>query len=115
MPVLPILLIEDDRDLARILEHVLIDADYKVEVVGTVAAAYQSISRGSYSLVIADLRLPDGSGAEVADEAAKHGIKTAILSGYAHQLTREVADRHEIMLKPMRPMELITTVRRLIG
>ena len=114
MAVLPILLVEDDRDLARILEHVLIDADYKVEVVGTAAAAYQCINRGSYSLVIADLRLPDGNGAEVADEAVERGIKTAILSGYVHQLTPAVADRHEIMLKPMRPVELITTVRRLI-
>jgi CheY-like chemotaxis protein len=68
-----------------------------------------------YSLVIADLRLPDGDGAEVADDASERGIKTAILSGYVHQLTPAAAERHEIMLKPMRPVELITAVRRLIG
>ena len=113
--MLPILLIEDDRDLARILEHVLIDDGFRVEVVATAAEAYQCINRGSYSLVIADLRLPDGNGAEVADAAAERGMKTAILSGYVHQLTRAAAERHEIMLKPMRPFELITTVRRLIG
>src|SRR5689334_10148365 len=101
MPMLPILLIEDERDLARILEHVLIDEGHKVEVVGTAEAAYQCIRRGSYSLVIADLRLPDGNGAEVANAAAERGMKTAILSGYVHQLTPEAADQHEIMLKPM--------------
>jgi DNA-binding response OmpR family regulator len=42
-----ILLVEDDRDVARILEHVLIDAGYNIEVVGTAAAAYQCISRGA--------------------------------------------------------------------
>ena len=110
-----ILLVEDDRDVARILEHVLIDAGYNVEVVGTAAAAHQCIGRGAYSLVIADLRLPDGDGAEVADDASERGIKTAILSGYVHQLTPAAAERHEIMLKPMRPVELITAVRRLIG
>jgi len=115
MPGLPILLVEDDHDGARILEHVLVDGGYTVEAVGTAAEAYQRLNRGIYALVIADLRLPDGDGAQVADDAAERGIKTAILSGYVYQLTPAAADRHEVMVKPMRPGELIRTVRRLIG
>jgi DNA-binding NtrC family response regulator len=65
--------------------------------------------------VIADLRLPDGDGLTLVDYAAELGIKTAIISGYVHQLTSEAADRHEVMVKPMRPIELVTTVRHLIG
>jgi hypothetical protein len=65
--------------------------------------------------MITDLRLPDGDGLALADYAADLGIKTAIISGYVHRLLPEVADRHEVMVKPMRPIELINAVRRLIG
>ena len=46
---------------------------------------------------------------------AELGSKTAILSGYLHQLDPRAADRHYVMVKPMRPIELIDAVRRLIG
>jgi hypothetical protein len=52
---------------------------------------------------------------DVADHAAELGAKTAIISGYIHQLKPEAAERHEIMPKPMRPVELISAVKRLIG
>jgi hypothetical protein len=42
-------------------------------------------------------------------------MKTAIRSGYLHRLPAEAADRHEVMVKPMRPVELIDAVRHLIG
>jgi DNA-binding response OmpR family regulator len=114
MPERRILLVEDDPDLAPILEHVLIDEGYTVDVAGTLRQARLRLDEPAYSLVIADLRLPDGNGLALADYAAELGIKTAIISGYVHQLTSEAADRHEIMIKPMRPIELITTVKRLI-
>jgi DNA-binding response OmpR family regulator len=110
-----ILLVEDDPDVARILLHVLFDEGYSVDSVGTAAEAYMRLSENAYALVITDLRLPDGNGADVADNAAELGAETAIISGYVHQLTPDTADRHEVMAKPMRPVELITTVRRLIG
>lgn len=115
MPATRILLVEDDPDLARILEHVLNDSGYFVDSAATAAEAYIRLTECSYSLVIADLRLPDGNGMDVADHAAELGAKTAIISGYVHQLQPEAAERHEIMPKPMRPVELISAVRRLIG
>jgi hypothetical protein len=51
----------------------------------------------------------------LADRAAELGIKTAIISGYVHRLPPDAADRHEVMVKPMRPIELINAVRRLMG
>ena len=59
--------------------------------------------------------MPDGDGMVLADHAAELGIKTAVMSGYVHRLAPETADRHEVMAKPMRRVELITIVRRLIG
>ena len=115
MPERRILLVEDDRDLAPILEHVLLSEGYAVDVARNMAQAQAHLDQQLYTLVIADLRLPDGDGLEIADHAAETGLKTAIISGYVHQLAPEIADRHEVMAKPMRPAELIATVRRLIG
>lgn len=49
----------------------------------------------SYALVIADLHLPDGNGLDVAEYAAELGLKTAIISGYIHQLEAKAADRQK--------------------
>jgi len=115
MPERRILLVEDDPDVARLLEHVLVDEGYAVDVAWTDRQARSKLDEQTYSLVITDLRLPDGDGLALADHAAGLGTKTAIMSGYVHRLTSEAANRHEVMAKPMRPGELITTVKRLIG
>ena len=116
MPGQRILLVEDDPDVARILEHVLFDEGYDVDVAKTIKDAQSSLDgHHPYALVISDLRLPDGDGLSIAERAAELGVKTAIMSGYLHQLTAAAADRHEVMIKPVRPAELIAVVRRLIG
>ena len=91
MPERRILLVEDDLDVARLLEHVLIDEGYSVDAAGTVEQARSRLDGQTYSLMIADLRLPDGDGLALADYAAGLGIKTAIMSGYVHRIASEVA------------------------
>ena len=50
-----------------------------------------------------------------ADRAADLGMNTAILTGYAFHMTPEAAARHEIWMKPMRPVELVAAIERCIG
>ncbi len=66
-------------------------------------------------LVITDWRLPDGDGIAFADRAADLGTNTAVLTGYAFHMTPERAARHEVWMKPMRPIELIAAIERCIG
>ena len=115
MPETRILLVEDDADVRGMLETALRGQGYAVDIAATAERARSRLDALRYDLVVADWRLPDGNGADVADHAAELGAKTAIISGYVHQLTPDTADRHEVMVKPMRPVELITTVRRLLG
>ena len=63
-------------------------------------------------LVLSDGRLPDGTGMDVCDAATAMGIRSLILTGYAFSLPAGVGQRYEILLKPMRPAELIRTVER---
>lgn len=110
-----VLLAEDEEDIAELLAMVLRSEGYVVDTAGTLGQARQRLNALRYALVNTDLRLPDGNGLEIADRAADLGARTSILSGYVLQLPKEAADRHEVLLKPMRPSEFVAVVERLIG
>ena len=107
-----ILLVEDDVDVRLIIEHVLIDAGYEVDTTGTTAGGTELLRCRSYDLVVADGKLPDGTGMEVCDLAAEKGIKCLIVTGYAFSLPVGSGERYDILLKPMRPTEIISAVER---
>lgn len=115
MPARRILLVEDERNIHQLLAHSLHAEGYAVDVAETAAAAQRHLDTGSYELVIADWRLPDGDGLEIADLAADRGIRTILISGYLFQIPAERVARHELLMKPMRPHELIACVEWLIG
>src|SRR5690348_17024914 len=54
-----ILLVEDDRDLRPLLEHVLLSAGYEVTAVETVKSAVSLIEAQPFDLVFTDVSLPD--------------------------------------------------------
>jgi DNA-binding response OmpR family regulator len=110
-----ILLVEDERNLGELLVHVLLSAGFAVDLAPTVAEAERWLTARDYGLVIADWRLPDGDGIAFADRAADLGTNTAVLTGYAFHMTPETAARHEVWMKPMRPVELIAAIERCIG
>jgi DNA-binding response OmpR family regulator len=110
-----ILLVEDDPDVQPLMEHILLDAGYEVDVTGTMHSGGELLGSRSYDLVIADGRLPDGNGMAVADKAREGGVKVLIVTGYALSLPVELIDRYEILLKPLRPHELIDAVKRALG
>ena len=110
-----ILLVEDDPDVRPLIEHVLLGAGYSVDVAVGVSQARALLATGSYDLVLTDGRLPDGSGIEIADAAKARGIVAVIITGLAMQLGKDELGRHEYLLKPVRPAELLLAVRRYIG
>jgi DNA-binding NtrC family response regulator len=108
-----ILLVEDDHNVRVLLEHVLIDAGYEVDSTATVAEATSLLDSGvTYELLLADGRLPDGTGMALADLAQASGIKTLIITGYAFQLASQDLGRYEFLMKPVRPAELIEAIDR---
>lgn len=115
MSVKRILLVEDEPDIHQLLTHVLVDSGYIVDVAETVARAWQCLDAQSYALVIADWRLPDGDGTVIADAAADLGAKTFVMSGYLFQMPGGRAERHDTLMKPVRPAELVAAVERSIG
>ena len=105
-----ILLVEDDANVLLLLEHVLSGDGHVVDTASTVEEARSHLAqRPGYDLVVADGRLPDGTGMEVGDAAAP-GTKTLIVTGFAFQLPREELGRYDYLLKPVRPAELLRAI-----
>ena len=109
-----ILLVEDERNVRLILEHVLIDGGYSVDTTDTASGARDLLDSGPYDVLLADVRLPDGSGMELADAATEKGIKPILITGYAFTLQAEVAGGYELLLKPVRPTEIISAIERVL-
>ena len=110
-----ILIVEDEADIRGLLTHVLVSQGYQVDAASGAAEAWQCLDRHSYALAIVDWRLPDGDGIVVAEAAAALGAATFVMSGYLFQMPGGRADRHETLMKPVRPSEIVAAVERRIG
>jgi DNA-binding NtrC family response regulator len=79
-----VLIVEDDRDLAESIARSVRSWDPAAAIAGTVAAAMRLLAAAP-DLVICDVRLPDGSGLEIAEAAlVRHPIPAIIaISGAA--------------------------------
>lgn len=105
-----ILLVEDDANVRVLMEHVLLSERYQVDPVATIEAARVLIGRNRYDLVLADGVLPDGSGIDIATEAHRRGIAAIIVTAYAFRLPKDELAPFELLLKPVRPAELLQAV-----
>ena len=108
-----ILVVEDDPDVRVILEHVLFDAGHEVDTATNVRDGRDLLESREYHLLLADGRLPDGTGIELADLADAVGIPVLIITGYAfilRELSASNPDKYRVLLKPMRPEEIVAAV-----
>lgn len=110
-----ILLVEDDPDVRPLLGHILLAEGYHVTTAESVKGALSLLGSQPYDLVIADVNLPDGSGLAVADEAMAAGMKTLVVTGHGLELKPGSLAPYDYLLKPVRPGELIATIRRCLS
>jgi DNA-binding response OmpR family regulator len=114
-----ILIIEDERELARGLSDILEYEGYEVSTVGTAKAGLDGVSREEPDCVILDIMLPDMSGYQVCEELRRRNRRTPIL-----MLTAKAQDYDKIrglevgaddyMTKPFSVGELIARVKALL-
>ena len=110
-----ILVVEDERSVGDLLRFVLIGEGYAVELVQTAAAAIRQLEAAAYDVLITDYRLDDGDdGMAIAGYAADRGVKTIVISGYLFQITQP-DERHEYLMKPVRPSEMIAAIERVLS
>lgn len=110
-----ILLVEDEPQVCTLMEHVLLSAEYAVDVAASFVVAQSLLDTRAYDLVLTDGMLPDGDGLKIAQTASERGIKALVITGYALRLPKEELHRHEYLMKPIRPGELLRAVKRHLG
>ena len=110
-----ILVVEDDVATQLFIEHVLIGAGYAVDASGTLCGGNDLLHCRRYDLVVADVRLPDGIGLEIADLAGKKGTQALVITGHAFTLPAWTHERYEFLLKPVCAAELLSAVERALA
>ncbi|MDE2400367.1 MAG: sigma-54-dependent Fis family transcriptional regulator [Burkholderiales bacterium] len=68
-----LLVVDDEPDLRTLYELTLLREGYDVETAGNVADAWQHLQDRSYSAIITDMRLPDGTGLDLLRRIEAHG------------------------------------------
>jgi DNA-binding response OmpR family regulator len=80
---LKILLVEDHEDTLRLMARLLRHLGYTVETAATLCDARACAAKQQFELMISDLGLPDGSGADLMRElSAQQGVKGIALTGF---------------------------------
>lgn len=113
-----ILIVEDERRVARFIERALTEQAYTTGLARTCAEARDALAESPYDAVILDLSLPDGDGLELLREWRASGFNEAVLILSARDA---VADRilglnlgaDDYLPKPFSVDELLARLRSL--
>jgi len=79
-----LLVVDDEPDLRALYELTLLREGYDLETAGTVEEAWSLLAARSFSAVITDMRLPDGSGLDLLHRLEEHGRreKTIVITAF---------------------------------
>ena len=117
-----ILVVEDDADLRHLMEALLTNYGYSVELAcdGREALAKYLSRRAKIDLVILDVVMPGKSGVEVCREirAVDAEARVLFISGYTADIIRahgELAEDAELLVKPIKTVELLDKLDKLLG
>ena len=88
-----LLLVEDNIALAENLTEILSESGWQVRHVDTISAAYQALSESSPTIILSDIRLPDGSGLELVPflRNLKRQTPVLLMTGYVEEQKRQKA------------------------
>jgi DNA-binding response OmpR family regulator len=116
-----ILLIEDDRDIARLIERELVGHHYRVERFENAQESLRRARRPDVDLIVLDLLLPDMHGFDVCQRLRSEESTRAVpivvvtaLGDEAHRVRGFEVGADDYLTKPFSVRELVTRVRALL-
>lgn len=114
----PILIVEDDRKIARIIKAYLEGADFRVSHAETAAAALEKVETELPLAVILDLGLPDRSGEELCQDLKELGnfpiIMLTAKSAEEERIAGFALGADDYVVKPASPRELVYRVKAVL-
>ena len=114
-----ILLVEDDQDIAQLVQLHLEDLNVDSEHCDRGDIALERMQSASWDLIILDLRLPDVGGLEICRNLREHGDYTPILmlTAKSTELDRVLGlelGADDYLTKPFSPIELVARVKAIL-
>ena len=114
----PVLIVEDDTKLARIVKAYLEGADFRTSHATTVSEALQKVEAELPLAVILDLGLPDGSGEELCQSLKEMGDFPVIMltakSSEEERIAGFALGADDYMVKPASPRELVCRLKAVL-
>ena len=117
---LRILLVEDHADTARLMRQLLVADGHAVESAASVAEGLRLAAGHKFDLLLSDLGLPDGTGADLMRTLRRGGsdLSGIVLSGYGQD--QDVAQSRDAgfaahLVKPVSPEKLNDAIVALFG
>jgi DNA-binding response OmpR family regulator len=110
-----ILVMEDERSVAKGLKMILSEEGYRVDLADTGELAMAAFRQKRFDLLVADLRLPDIDGMEVIKQvkAAKPETEVIVITGYgttAKAVTAMKLGVHDFLPKPFTADQIMTAI-----
>jgi DNA-binding response OmpR family regulator len=114
-----ILLVEDERKLARIIGRQLTRASYEVDIVHDGQTAINNILTEEYQIIVLDLNIPNKSGIEVLHEIRAKSYLTPVLIISARDTVKDRVIGLEIgaddyLTKPFDSSELLARIQAIL-
>jgi response regulator RpfG family c-di-GMP phosphodiesterase len=115
MTALRALVVDDEEGMRSLVTDFLRDEGFDVEAKASIAEATDSLQRKSYDLMLADLKITDGSGLDLVRHArtARPEMVTIIMTGYGTVENARMAIKegaYDFVLKPFDLDELRMSV-----
>ncbi len=112
-----LLLVDDEEAFRTIISKELARVGYHVETAGTLEDARAALARGSFHLVLLDIRLPDGSGLELLADIKSSLPSTQVVILTAFGTVQEAIEAmkrgaHDFLTKPCKLGELEAVLER---
>ncbi len=113
-----VLIVEDNLDIARLVQGHLADIGCVADIAGTGAAALQQYAQGGYQLVVLDLMLPDSDGLSLCRRMREFGdyVPVLMLTAKSSELDRVLGlemGADDYLTKPFSIPELLARVKAL--
>jgi len=117
--LMPILLVEDNERLAKLLKQGLEKASFRIDIVDTATDAIDALAAVKYDVVILDLGLPDEDGLTVLRTMRQRGDTSPVLIMTARGSVQErVAGldtgADDYLVKPVALEELVARINALL-
>lgn len=110
-----ILLVEDNKKLAHLLSNFLEEKGYSLHTAYTLREAKELIARYNFSAIISDLKLPDGEGTDLLEEAKHNSIPIIFITAYGTIPSAVEAIKkgaYDFIQKPVDPEHLELVLRK---